>query len=124
MGQIKVEPKYISDVVHWEEESSRFSREETIVPLGTAVEKGNILGQVTATKKWVPLNPAASDGSQIAKRVAITDIPNTTTADVNTVAMARHCVVKASGLVWPGGITAPQKATALDQLAALNILVR
>ena len=36
----------------------------------------------------------------------------------------RLAEVNAAELVWPGGITAGQKSTALGQLAAINIIAR
>ena len=36
----------------------------------------------------------------------------------------RLAEVNAAELVWPAGITAAQKTTALGQLAALNIIAR
>ena len=42
----------------------------------------------------------------------------------DAIAVARHAIVARNALIWPAGITAPQKAAAEAQLVALGILVR
>lgn len=117
------EGTYVGDFLHWEETNSRFSRDEITLPAGAALSKGTVLGQVTATKKYVQLAPGASDGSQIAKAVLAVDVP-VSAADRKAVAIRRKAVFKSSGLIWPGGITNPQKATALDQFETWLMIVR
>ncbi|MBZ0172193.1 MAG: head decoration protein [Phycisphaerales bacterium] len=42
----------------------------------------------------------------------------------DAIAVARHAIVARHALIWPAGITAPQKAAAEAQLVAIGILVR
>lgn len=69
------------------------------------------------TLKYVQVNPAGLDGSQIACAVALV-AGDPTAADVNVVAVVRGpAVLKSTGLAWTAGMTAAQQAAALIQLA-------
>jgi hypothetical protein len=74
--------------------------------------------------KYAAVAAAAADGTQVATAVAI-EAGNPAVGDVQIVAVVRApAIFKVSGLVWPAGITAPQKAVAIAQLAALGMTVR
>ena len=75
------------------------------------------------TGKLKALTVAATDGTQLAVGVlwASTDA---SAADVACAIIARDAEVNGNELVWPAGISAPNKATAIAQLAALGIIVR
>jgi hypothetical protein len=75
------------------------------------------------TQKFKILAPAATDGTQIAAGILLADI-NAAAADQACAVVARQAEVNAQELVYPGGITAPQKDVAIAQLAAAQILVR
>jgi hypothetical protein len=102
----------------------RASREQVVLAPTTKVLKaGTVLGVITATGIYAPLNPAAADGTQNA--VAILAMSQ----KVNT--NPKRCTVGARGyeaagnmLFWPTGITAVQKKAAEAQLGTKNILVR
>jgi Bacteriophage lambda head decoration protein D len=75
--------------------------------------------------KATQLAPAALDGSQNAAGVLIEDVDAATvSADKGTTMIARFAIVSDNGLVWPAGISAPNKAAAVSQLQAAGILVR
>lgn len=74
-------------------------------------------GKVTA------VNFAAIDGSAVAFGV-LGEAVDASLADVSTFAIVREAIVKTSGLVWPSGASAGQKAAALDQLAAKGVIAR
>lgn len=88
-----------------------------------ALPMGTVVGKVTASGKYAPLTPAASNGSQVAAGVLIADAA-ASTPDKKADALLRLGVVNLAALVWPAGITDPQKATALAQLEAAGILAR
>jgi hypothetical protein len=113
-----------SDVVKTEG-PNRYSRDEVTVASGAGViTPGHVLGKVTATGKYVPLAPAASDGSQIAARISLQNA-NATSADATrVVVLSRLAEVVAQALVWPVGITANQKTAALAQLETAGIVAR
>lgn len=73
--------------------------------------------------KYTILAPAALDGSHIAAAVLV-DAVDATLADVAGAVVTRLAEVNGNELIYPGGITAPQKATAIAQMQALGIIVR
>ncbi len=100
------------------------SREVGIIASGSGkLDAGAVLGRVTASKKLVPLAPAASDGSQNAAAI-LYDACDATSTDVRRTYTARDSEVHAAVLVWPAGTTDNQKTAALAQLAALGIAAR
>lgn len=98
------------------------SRDKIIIDTGV-LAAGTVLGKVTATGKFVILAPAAADGSQNAAAVLF-DAADATAADVIGVGMMRDCELRDADITWPGGITGPQKTTAIGQLNALGIVLR
>lgn len=115
------EPKSLVDVAphmvcpHWSLDP------ETIT--GGDYTLGTVLGRITTSKKLTLLDPTASDGSQTAVAVLAADCA-AATADKTSTVIARGAVIYSDGLVWPDGITDPQKATALSQLKALGLVPR
>lgn len=100
------------------------SRETGIIASGSGkVEPGAVLGRITASKKLVPIAPAAADGSQNAAAILFEGC-DATAADVRRTITARDAEVQAAVLVWPAGTTDAQKTAALAQLAALGIAAR
>jgi hypothetical protein len=104
------------------EANGTLSRENAILDTGALVA-GQVLGKITASGKYVILAPGASDGSQNAAAI-LWDGADATAADAAIVVIARTAEVKADALVWPVGITSPQKTTAIGQLNQLDIVLR
>ncbi len=90
---------------------------------GNNLKSGTVLGKVTASGKYTLLAPAAADGSQVAAAI-LCWITDASAADKRTVVVDRDAEVIDTLLIWPAGITDPQKATAIGQLAALGIKLR
>lgn len=112
-----------SDVVK-DEGKNRFSRDTDVLALGSGkVIPGTVLGQVTASGKFKPLAPAASDGTQTAAAL-ILQYADATSADQSVVNLKRRAQVVLQALVWPEGITDTQKSAAIAQLKALGIVPR
>lgn len=101
-----------------------YSREAATVAAGQNLAIGAVLGRKTADGKLHALDPAASDGTEVAAAVLATDTDATLIDRDDAVVILRHAIVARGALVWPAGITAPQKAAAEAQLVALGILVR
>lgn len=78
---------------------------------------------VSGDGKYRALNPSATDGSETAAGVLVDDV-DASAADKSGVALVRQALVKDTGLVWPNGITTPQRTQALADLAALGIVAR
>lgn len=112
-----------ADIVK-DEGKNRYSRDTDTLASGSGkVKVGAVLGKVAASGKFKPLAPGASDGTQIAAAI-ILQYSDATDADQSVVNLKRRAQVVLQELVWPSGITDPQKKTALDQLAALGIIAR
>lgn len=108
------------------EANGRLSREQVDLDTVAAdLNAGTVLGKVTASGKYVQLDPAAVDGSEAAAAVLAPNVtaPDTP-ADVRTVVHARDCEVNGNKIFWPAGITGPEQVTAEAELATLGIIVR
>jgi len=101
-----------------------YSREQATVAAGQNLPLGAVVGRETATSKLKALDPAAGDGSDVAVGVLALAVDATLIDREDAILIARHAIVARGALIWPGGITAPQKAAAEAQLVALGILVR
>ncbi|OVE45593.1 head decoration protein [Chromobacterium violaceum] len=73
--------------------------------------------------QWRPLNPAATDGSQVAAGVLFAT-KDVTSGPKPALGITRLAEVNGSELLWPPGITPTQQAAAVSQLAQAHILVR
>jgi hypothetical protein len=117
------EGKLLSDVVLFENATAKYSRNNETLITGQNLTMGTVVGKITASGKITILAPAAVDGSQTAFGVLLADV-NATAADQLCPVLRREAIVKDAGLVWPGGITNPQKATATAQLELVGIVIR
>lgn len=90
---------------------------------GADREPATILGKITASDKYTILAPTATDGSETAAGI-LYGHAKAAGADVQAVAVVRMAEVKSAELVWPAGITAPQKTAALAELTTLHIIAR
>ena len=101
-----------------------YAREEGTIASGAGiVQPGTVLGRVTATGKYVPVNPAGADGSESASAILFHGV-DATDADVPCTVTARSAEVQAAVLIFPDGTTDPQKTAAIAQLGALGIVAR
>lgn len=99
------------------------SRDRGTLLTGTVGLSGMVLGQVTASKKYKPFTTGASDGSQNPAAILFTSA-DASAADKPVVIHTRDCEVSDHELVWPAGISAGDKATAITALATKGIIVR
>ena len=100
------------------------AREQVVIASGSGkLDAGAVLGQVTASKKFKPYTPGATDGSQNASAILF-EACDATAADVRRTVTARDAEIHADVLVWAGGVNDSQKTTALAALAALGIAAR
>lgn len=84
---------------------------------------GTVLGKVTASGKYVPVNFSGSDGSETACAILF-DHVDATQSDRSAVITARDAEVKKTALAWPPGAQTTQIDSALAQLAQLGIVAR
>jgi len=107
-----------------------YSRDNGVLLAGSGgprqIAVGQILGQVTASKKITGWAPAATDGSQTVWGVSLTacEAADGVDNEMDLLATRRVSVLSLSAIVWPAGVTDAQKATALAALEAKGIVVR
>lgn len=101
------------------------SRDNIKIASGAGVVKpGRVLGKIAASGKFVPHDPAAADGSQVAVAVNYAQV-DASAADVVTPAHTRDCEVKARCLGYAAATdTDAERAAVHAALAANGIIVR
>jgi len=99
------------------------SRNTATLIAGQNLSAGSVLGKITASGKFTQLNTGGADGSQNAAAILLDNV-NATAADTTCVIVVGPSEVNNKELIWPGGITGPQKTTAIGALDALSIRVR
>jgi hypothetical protein len=106
------------------EANGTLSRDPIVIAAGTGtVLPGTVLGRLTANGQYVPLDPGAADGSQTASGVLFDQVTRGTAA-VRGVGVVRFAELNGFELVWPSGITAPQRTAAIAQLEQRGLVVR
>lgn len=115
--------KNLGDLLKYEA-PNLYSREAVTVAAGQNLQLGTVLGKKTADGKLYALAPAATDGTETAVGVLAVDTDATLIDRDDGIAVSRHAIVARNALIWPAGITAPQKMAAEAQLVAIGILVR
>lgn len=122
MAELK-EGLNLGDVLKYEA-PQLYSRERVTVSVGQSLTLGAVVGIVTATGKVKQLDPTATDGSEVAAGVAVQSCDAALAERDDGLIVTRHAIVATTALVWPTGITGPQKTTAIQQLQQLGVLVR
>lgn len=118
------EPLNLGDLLKYEEDCLFFSREPVTVAAGQVLELGAVVGRVTATGKIKRFDPAATDGTETPTGVLLQPV-DASLIDIETALMlARHGIVASHAVVWPAGITAPEKLAAIATLEGRGILIR
>jgi hypothetical protein len=119
-----VEGRHTAEYLLSEAEGHR-SRDNIKIASGSNVVKvGAVLGKITASGKFVPHAPAATDGSETAVAVNYAQV-DATSADVVAAAHVRDCEVRASELILNAATdTDAEKAAVYASLASVGIIVR
>jgi hypothetical protein len=84
---------------------------------------GAVLGKITASGKYTALDPDAVDGSEVAAAVLLHAV-DASAADVDTVAVVRHCLLVLQELEFEAGVDAGEQTTAIGELEAAGMIVR
>ena len=105
------------------EANGALSREVVTIASGQNLEAGAVLGKISASGKYVAVNPGATDGSQTAAAVLIYETDASAGDALATVA-SRMAEVATDLLVWPTGTTQAQIDAALGELAGNYIIAR
>lgn len=107
------------------EANGTMSREQVLLFRGAKLDPGTVLGKITASGLYAPLNIAAVDGTQNAAAVLRDRRDALAGADTRrAVVHIRNCDLNGKKLIWPAGITVNQRKAAEAQLGATGILVR
>jgi hypothetical protein len=98
----------------------------TITAGGTAFVAGDgfTIAVQAGSGNVTPLNPSAIDGSAVAMGVVVKAQTVPAAASAAVLLVERQAVLLSDGLIWPAGISSPQQAAALAQLAAAGIICR
>lgn len=106
------------------EGNGTISRENVTLISGQNLKAGAVLGKITASGKYTAVAPAASDGSQTAVAILLSDTDASGGDKVCSI-LARYAEVNRAELGF-GALDAGQQTTAIGQLAAaaIGIIVR
>jgi hypothetical protein len=123
MSTVFSEPINLGDLVKYEEDNLFYSRDSVTVAPNQVLALGTVVG-MTDSQRVTALAPAATDGSQNAYGILLHAVDTTTPGKTEALVLARECVVSDAYVVWPVGISANDKATAIQQLKVPGILIR
>lgn len=95
------------------------------VATATDLKVGSVLGKVTATGKYVPRDPDASDGSEVSAAIVIENISVAATTDTQVNAYINGPLeLKKAGLVFDVTHDAGEQATAISEIEAFADVVK
>jgi len=131
MTKIATENPRISDVVKYEQAPEHgYCREDVVVNLAAAadLEIGTVLGKVTASGKYVPVNAAAvvgQEGAEVAAAILLENVSVAATTDTTvTAAVNGAMIVRDDGLVFVNTHSTAERAAAVAAIEALGIKTR
>lgn len=90
---------------------------------GRTIVPGDFLGRAEDGSR-VPLNPSATDGTQHFDSLAGFGVQIAPGGAADITVINAHATVREADLNWPAGITAPQRAALIAELAARLIKLR
>ena len=117
------EPNNLGDLLKFEADNL-YSRDRVTVAAQQALKLGHVVGRITASDQVAALDPAATDGRQLAIGVAIAPVITADAPSPDGLIVARHATVADHALVWPDAITPEQRTAGIAQLRAIGVLVR
>jgi hypothetical protein len=106
------------------EDGGSLSRDTIEIDESQDIVPGEVLGKVTASGKYLVLNPTATDGSEKAAALPLYGAKTGLGESTKIAGITRLAKVNGKLLTWPVGITAEQKAAAISQLGEKHIAVR
>lgn len=107
-----------------------FCREVVTVNVAAATELsvGSVLGKVTATGKYVPVNAAAvvgQEGAEVAAAIVVENKSVAATTDTEVAVIVRGpAIIAKQALVFDVAHNAGQIATAVAEIQSLGVVVR
>jgi hypothetical protein len=122
---VKTEGKHAGEFLVSEAPGTQSRDKVTVtVPANTTLEPGYVLGQLSATGKYVPYDNSATDGSEDAAAISYDELINDTGApvDVDATVINANAEVRKADLVWLD--EANDETAGLADLRALGIKAR
>lgn len=123
----QTKPKYGNLVKHEYATEHGYCREKYTVNLAadTDLVIGDLLGKVTASGKYVLVDPTAVDGSEVVAGVVLENKSVLATTDTEVVTMVRgNAIIADNAIVYTNTFDANQKAQAIAEIESLGIVVR
>lgn len=107
------------------EANGRRSRDTVIVAEDQNLGPSTVVGKITASGEVTELDTDASTGEEAAYGILIYPADATGIAEgVAVAAITREAEVNGDLIVWPEGISAPDKTAAIAELETRGIIVR
>lgn len=103
-------------------DNNRTNVQGMLAAKATEYKAGTVLGKITSTGVFTPLNPAASDGSQNFAGINYSRRPANASAAQRGAITVREATLNSNLLVWEITVSAPQKAAAEAQMAAAGVI--
>ena len=102
-----------------------YGRDSIMVVAGEDMRSGTVIGKL-GSGEYAAWDPAASDGSQTAAGILVTDyLSGDTSTPQAAVGLFRGpAVIKEAGVLWPAAATPVQKTAARNALAANHLIFR
>ena len=123
MNAISESPN-LGDLLKYEEDSLNYSREVATVAAGRSLLLGAVVARDTVSGKLKALDPTATDGTEVPAGILLGNVDASLVDVGDALLLNRHAVVASNAVIWPVGISLPQKAAATASLAAIGILIR
>ena len=131
MTLIATENPRPSDLVKYEEAAAfGYCREDVVINVDAAADYiiGTVLGKVTASGKYVPVNAAevvGQEGAEVAAAVLLENVSVEASTDTTVTAAVRGAMIVRDGaLVFVNTHTDNERASAVAALSALGIETR
>ena len=131
MSLIATENPRISDLVKYEQAPEHgYCREDVVINVAAAADYviGTVLGKVTASGKYVPVNDAevvGQEGAEVAAAILLENVSVEAATDTTvTAAVNGAMIVRDGALVFVNAHDATERAAAVAALEALGIKTR
>ncbi|WP_366655343.1 head decoration protein [Fodinicurvata sp. EGI_FJ10296] len=105
------------------EASGYRSRDQGQLMTDEPLPAGTVLGRITATGTFVPLNPGADDGGETPAAILYANAEASESSQPATVIL-RDAEVNAHCLEWPAAISEAEQAAAEAALTAAGLIPR
>lgn len=102
-------------------DNNRTNAQAMLAAKATPYLPGTVLGKITATGIYTPVNPAASDGSQLFAGILYGGRPASTSTQRAAITV-REATINSNLLVYDVAVSGPQKATIETAMAAQTII--